>query len=37
MFVNYIVAYNMSEKIERITASSDKKLVLIELFGNFSF
>ena len=29
MFANYIVAYNMSENIEKITASSDKKLVSI--------
>ena len=29
MFANYIVAYNMSGKIEKITKSSDKKLVSI--------
>jgi len=29
MFANYIVAYNMSENIEKVTASSDKKLVSI--------
>jgi ferredoxin len=29
MFANYVVAYNMSEKIEKITAGSDKKLVSI--------
>jgi ferredoxin/flavodoxin len=29
MFANYIVAYNMSEKIEKITKSSNKKLVSI--------
>jgi len=29
MFANYVVAYNMSENIEKITASSNKKLVSI--------
>jgi ferredoxin len=29
MFANYVVVYNMSEKIEKITAASDKKLVSI--------
>jgi len=29
MFANYVVAYNMSDKIEKITASSNKKLVTI--------
>ena len=29
MFANYVVAYNMSEKIEKITKSSDEKLVSI--------